>query len=380
MYQISGKLLDASTGGPIPYATFYCPSCDFGGTVSNELGEYVLSAPTPVAEVRVDHIMYRTLEASVSEDRGNLRMQPEVHELPQVVVDGTEALQLVERAYARLQAQQDQSFRGEGFYRQTTRQDEGYTELLEYFVRTRYSNRGMGDWKVTTGRYAIDPAPRRIGFGNHSYWTRGWKVHHDVYDPDRFVTPVNPAAFPLYDFRIAGRIAKESGEVILVDALPTAEVNAGTVIAARLYIDKRTAEILQADYSLDQLELDQPERGAFSPARMTATIRFRSTEERVSLIQSMQTRTSFSYSDRGVEAHAVEVNSVYLNFPPRAVNGQADTDAQSDFDDLRAASAKKYRPKWWDRHPVIAATPVEREVIEAFNQAEYFGNYFEPGR
>ncbi|MGB3799421.1 MAG: carboxypeptidase-like regulatory domain-containing protein [Lewinella sp.] len=376
LYQLSGRLSDASTNESISFATIYCPSCSYGGTVTNEQGSYILSSPGPVAEIRVDHIMYGTLKTSVRQGAGELRMQREVHDLPEVVVDGTEALQLVERAYARLASHQNATYRGEGFYRQATRLDGKYTELLEYFVTVKYANQRIGDWKVKTGRYAVTPSPDRIQFINHSYFTRGWRVHHDAYNPDNFTTPVNPAAYHLYDFRIAGRIQKEAGEVILVDALPSAD-KAGSLIAARLYILKGSAELLQAEYTLEQFEMDQPVRGTFRPGRLTAAIRFRTAADGASLIQSMTTETAVQYHDSAGQAHALEVNSLFINFPPQPVNGKAGASADSAFDDLRAASGKKYRPKWWDRHPVVAATPVEQEVIEDFNRANYFGNYFD---
>ena len=374
---ITGRLIDEATGAGVAYATVYCRTCSFGGTVSSAEGDYVLTAPADNPAVRIDHIMYRTLETTVRVGRANLQLVAEAHDLPEVIVDGTEALKLVEAAYAGLHRRADQFYRGEGFYRQTTRMDDQYTELFEYFADVKYSNRGIAEWKVKTGRYAVNPLPDRLLFENQSYFTRGWKVHHDAYDPAKFSVPVNPAAYRLYDFRIAGRIRKAGGDVILVDALPTESAPAGKVIGARLYIDKATATLLQADYTLQGLDISQPQHGAFGPARMTASIRFRTTDDGNPLIQSMTTQTDFTYENTSAKEYAVVVKSLFLNFPPAPMGGSVESVAGLHFADLKEVSRKRYRAKWWDRHPVVAATPVEEAVIEAFNRAEYFGNYFD---
>ena len=374
---ITGKLVDQASGAGVAYATVYCRSCAFGGTVSSAEGDYVLTAEADAPAVRIDHIMYRTLETTVRAGQADVRLTAEVHELPEVVVDGTEALKLVEAAYAGLRARADQFYRGEGFYRQTTRMDDQYTELFEYFVDLKYSNQGIADWKVKTGRYAVNPLPDRLLFENQSYFTRGWKVHNDAYDPAKFAVPVNPAAYRLYDFRIAGRIRKADGDVILVDALPTEDVAAGKVIGARLYIDKATATLLQADYTLQDLDVSQPQHGSFGPARLSASIRFRTDVEGNPLIQSMTTQTDFTFVNPAARNYAVAVKSLFLSFPPDPMGGRVDAVAGLHFADLAEVSRKKYRAKWWDRHPVVAATPVEQAVIEAFNRAAYFGNYFD---
>ncbi|WP_157974332.1 carboxypeptidase-like regulatory domain-containing protein [Lewinella sp. IMCC34183] len=372
---IAGKITDTATGEGIAYATVYCGRCTYGGTVTSAEGDYVLTSPVVSPAIRVDHIMYRTLETTVGEGRSDLRLAAEVHELPEVVVDGTEALKLVEAAYARLAGRADRFYRGEGFYRQTTRMNEEYSELFEYFVDLKYSNQGIADWKVKTGRYAVNPIPDRLLFENQSYFTRGWKVHNDAYDPAKFTIPLNPATYRLYDYRIAGRIQKESGEVILIDAFPTDE-SADGVIGARLYIFKKTATLLQADYTLTHLNISQPQRGVFGPAGLTASIRFRTANAGDALIQSMTTQTTFPYHADGA-TYAVEVKSLFLNFSPKTMSGTVDAVAGLNFADLKEVSRKKYRAKWWDRHPVVAATPVEQAVIDNFNRADYFGNYFD---
>ena len=376
----SGRVVDAATGAGVPYASVYCRSCAYGGTVTSAEGDYVLTVTEASPAIRIDHIMYRTLETRAGGDGTDYRLTAEVHELPEVIVDGTEALKLVEAAYASLDAAAGQFYRGEGFYRQTTRMDDRYTELFECFVDLKYSNQGVADWKVRTGRYAVNPLPDRLLFENQSYLTRGWKVHNDVYDPAKFSVPVNPAAYDRYDYRIAGRIRKEGGEVILVDAIPTEGAPAGKVIGARLYLDKATARLLQADYTLAGLDIGQPARGSFEAVGLRASIRFQEAPGGTSLLHTMTTETTFTFRKPDGTDYRVAVNSLFLNFTPDPVAGRVRAVAERERVDLEEVARKKYRAKWWDRHPVVAATPVERAVIDDFNRAAYFGNYFDETR
>jgi hypothetical protein len=373
---IEGRITDEATGQGVAYATLYCKACAFGGTITSEEGTYILTARDSVAAVTVNHIMYRERTLRIYPAAADFSLQLEALDLPEVTVNGTEGINLVKRAYTLLDSGKDQFYRGEGFYRQTTQMNSDYSELFEYFVKVKYSNKGIADWDVVTGRYAVNPIPDRLQFENQSYFTRGFKVYKEEYRSDQYIIPINPATFMLYDYRVVERIKKESGTVLVVDCQATDPQQADDVIAARLYIDSISAQLLQADYVVHELALSTPERGTYQSPTLTASIKFRATDNGHALIQSVRTQTTFRYVKDEQDDYAVSVKSLYLNFPPTSINGTVATTSGMDFVDLREAAGKKYKAKWWDRHPVVAATPIEWAVIDQFNEQAYFGNYF----
>ena len=376
-YQLQGRITDAATGAGIPYASVYCADCAYGGTITSEKGEYVLLAAQESVDVRVNHLMYgeRTVRLSPGSSDVTLHVAP--LELPGVTVDGSEAIKLVKRAFALLASKQDQYYRGEGFYRQTTRMNEVYSELLEYFVSVTYNSQGMAEWNIATGRYAVNPIPNRLLFENQSYFTRGVRVFKEDYDPEKFVVPLNPATYHLYDFRIAQRLRRKSGEVLIVDCIPTEGTAIDQITTARLYIERATGRLLQSEYTTGGPGMIEPEGGTIEGSSVMISIRYRTSEEGYPLIQSVNTSTTFDFITTADERYAVQIASLYLNFPPTPVAGARAANTDRAFADLQEVSKKKYRAKWWDRHPVVAATPPERKVIEQFNRQAYFGNYFD---
>ena len=97
--QIKGRVVDAETGEPLPYANVYAD--DKNGTLTNADGYFQLLT-SEGARVRFTYIGYQQMTRPAQQAQGTLRMQPLSIDLGQVTVRPYDPAELVREIIRKL--------------------------------------------------------------------------------------------------------------------------------------------------------------------------------------------------------------------------------------------------------------------------------------
>src|SRR5258706_5410985 len=132
---LEGKIVDAETGKPIPFASVGIVGTS-KGTSSNLNGQFTLPVSESVA-LKITCVGYESLEISSSADIRLIQLRPIATLLNPVIVfnKAVNPKKIVRRAFASIdQNYIDQSFMQEFFYRHYCKDDSAYGRLIEAFV------------------------------------------------------------------------------------------------------------------------------------------------------------------------------------------------------------------------------------------------------
>ena len=159
---IEGRIVDAQTGEPLPYAKVYTENKT--GTLSNSDGYFRLAAHEGT-KLKITYIGYQQVECTAAEARGMVRMEPLVNQMGQVTVLAYDMSDLVNQVIKELKNsyKKGKKERGLYFYRITFSNGKRH-ELVEAFLKanTAVNLRNMA---ITSGIMAGDEASNEAEMG-----------------------------------------------------------------------------------------------------------------------------------------------------------------------------------------------------------------------
>jgi hypothetical protein len=377
---LSGKITDAQSGEPVAFATIYCQSCAYGGTISNAAGDFELEDAQTGDTIRIFHLMYARSSAVVATTRGALvlKLIPIPLELPTVEINAAEVMNLLARAYERLASREDEFYEGEVFYRQLGKVDTTHAELMEAFATVTLNNRQTRNWALQTGRYAVHPAMRGLVYRNFSAISRDWNaylVEPPKPDKKELSHPLCLAALGEYDYGVSQVIERPEGRVLVIEARANDRVQ-GFPLNGKIYLEEATARLLKTELFMDATgglalsgEIKLNKADLFVTAEYTLETSGNTVPKYVTAIQDI----NFTSGERSINW---KINSLMLFFDLKATDKKGGKTSKK-FRDRKMISKQAYDPSWWARHPAVATTPLEREVIEAFTREGTLGNFEE---
>ena len=154
--QISGKVVDESTGEPIAYCNIALISSSIG-TSTNELGEFVLAVDMFPVQFVFSHLNYGQQSFEIKDDSSiKISLSPLTTTLEEVVVQASKknsfALGLAKKAFKKAEKASDIDRFSHAFYRQKSKNGDDVTEFSEIFYDIRYGTNGIEDWNIVEGR------------------------------------------------------------------------------------------------------------------------------------------------------------------------------------------------------------------------------------
>ena len=131
--RIEGRVVDAQTGEPLPYAKVYTESQI--GTLTNSDGFFRLLVDDDVI-LKFHCIGYQPLKCSAKQANGELRMQPIFNQMQEITVSDYNMRELVRSVIEQLKVsyKKGRKQRGHYFYR-TTFTNDNESELVEAFLK-----------------------------------------------------------------------------------------------------------------------------------------------------------------------------------------------------------------------------------------------------
>ena len=378
--RLTGKILDAATGLPVPYASISVLNTT-AGTTSNAEGEFELKAALP-GRLVVSELGHRRDTVAVAAATAPLlvRLQPAAVALPEVTT-GSYLNELIARAYRQLRKSYDQKQYGQAFYRQVTQLAGDATEVQEMVWDASTGSAGVQGTAFAQGRFAKKKA--HISFINFSIYTKKYVV----YSPDDDSTAKNLVGLHTDQYlrlKLLGVTQSGSQQLVEIGFESKAESKAeSTAKRARgsMVIDEVTNQLLR-------LRLETTGQKTKSPNPM-----FKFKDEMVQLewvFQPQPSGTATLYHLK-VDYHTnlgrvmkpdipVHVASFayFYNGRPTPTAGVTYAPAKDGEKDLEAIKKTTYDPAFWQNNPVVKRTPLEDQVMKSFEQKGAFGTMLTP--
>jgi len=367
--RLSGKVVDSVTGQPVPYASIAVIDANSGAT-SNELGEFDLSIPSLPIKLIVSELAHvrDTVEFRNTKFL-SIKLAPASVALPEVQVD-TYVETLIRQAYRKLQNHRSQTRYGKAFYRQTTGLGEETSEVQEMVWEAKVNSVGIAGTALSQGRYAEKKG--LIQFKSFSVYTKGVDITNLTTDSmsSKLLVSLNPAiGHTLHLVRLNEDGERKTAEIEFVNkAKPSSR---GSIV-----IDVANYQILRFRLETSAFQLKSPNPTLkLKNQIMNFEWLFQPTVNSTSNLTSVKVVFQALMSkplQKDVTVRVSSVTSLYdmQQTPPTGVMYGP---ASIEIDDLNTIKKLPYNADFWRNSTTIKRTPVEEDIIKAFERSGAFG-------
>lgn len=374
--RLSGKILDAATGQPVPYASVSVLNTTTG-TTSNAEGEFELKTPLP-GRLVVSELGHRRDTVAVAAATAPLlvRLQPAAVELPEVTT-GTYTEELIKQAYRELRRTNARKTYGQAFYRQVTKLDGDPTEVQEMVWHAQTSNARLEGSALTQGRFAKKKA--LISFNNFSLFTKAITFFDTADDSTSNKGIISLRTADQYQLRLLGLSQngpQQLAEISFVNKDPTGRTRQGSVV-----IDAATYQILRLRLETNALNTKSNNpMFKFHDQLTQVEWVFRPTVNGPAVLEYLKVDYRGSMSRPLKSNLPIEASSFtyFYNSQPTPENGVTYAPAKSGVVDLAAIKQTSYDPAFWQNNAVVKRTPLEEQVMKSFEQKGAFGTMLTP--
>ncbi|HET9506029.1 MAG TPA: carboxypeptidase-like regulatory domain-containing protein [Hymenobacter sp.] len=368
--QVSGRVLDAHTRQPVPYASVQVPGTTLG-TTANAEGEFALRVPQLPAKVLAFSLGYGRDSATVAQPGAALvlRLVPAPIVLP-TAEPPSYAAQLLLRAYRQMQRTLAQAQYGQAFYRQVTRNADEPTEVLEAVWDVKASSAGLMGSRLAQGRYGAKPAP--MDFTNFSLYTKALGRFCGIAAPDttdsHAVMSADPTKYFILHYRgLTQRGAHQLAE-IAYESRPDIPLVQGSV-----YIDVASYQVLHARATRPLEIATSSTKASFREGSVTVEADFTPTATGA-LPNYVKVNGKLVMARKGKPDTPVRAESLTYFYDLRpAPTGLPYAGPAAGANDLAAIRQKTYDPAYWRDLAVVKRTPLEDEIMHSFEDKKAFG-------
>jgi len=379
--KVIGKVIDAKNGETIPYCNISIES-SLMGTVSNELGEFIVEVDSLPVKLVLSHISYGEKVIEISQNSDNvLELQPFTNNLDEVTVLGDKkdfyALELAQKAFQKAHRQSSERKYGKAFYRQKSKNGDNYSEFSEIIYDIRYTSKGIEDWGILEGRYAL-----KDEFVNNKNYTLLSRLLTPLQpDTDEIFLPLNENMESYYSPRVVDIIESDEGKIMVVWFKPASHAPK-TTFEGEVYINADTYDILKVTGNLEEDDLDlvrlKEKNSSWKNYKIAYEISYKIDNTIGSVIDYIKVDQSFDYYKDEKLKYPVSSTSnliffeYYVPLSWKKLGGNFKK-RKSDWQLLDEIG---YNEKFWEDNPIVKRTPVENEVISAFEKDKAFGSIF----
>ncbi|MCI1187138.1 carboxypeptidase-like regulatory domain-containing protein [Hymenobacter sp. DH14] len=375
--RLNGKILDAATGQPVPYASVAVLNTT-AGTTSNAEGEFELKASLP-GRLVISELGHRRDTVAVAAATATpllVRLQPAAVALPEVTT-GSYLNELIAQAYRQLRKTYPQKQYGQAFYRQVTRLEGDATEVQEMVWDAASSCAGVEGTALAQARFAKKKA--LLSFNNFSVYTKQYVVYNPADDSTQ-KSLIGLHSDQYLRLKLLGVTQSGPQELVEIGFESKAE---STTRRARgsMVIDQATHQLLRLrlettglktksnnpmfKFKDEVVQLEwvfQPQPGG------AATLDHLKVDYTTNLGRVMKPDlpihvASFAYFYNGRPTPKADIT-----YAP-AKGGEVD---------LATIKKTTYDPAFWQNNAVVKRTPLEEQVMKSFEQKGAFGTMLTP--
>ena len=372
--RLSGKVLDAATGQPVPYASISVLNTT-AGTTSNAEGEFEIRGITLPAKLVISELGHeRDTVAVATAAPLQLRLKPASVMLPEVAL-GTYTEELIKKAYRQLQRSSRNKTYSQAFYRQITRLEGQPTEVQEMIWHAKTTSGGMEGTAMAQGRFAAKKA--LLHFNNFSIFTKSIGIFNPVADSTQHTGIISLNVARNYTLKLLGVTLNGNQNLVQIGFVSKSNSSLfPTPNRGIITIDEATHQVLHfrvESQNLIHVTTNNPTfkfktessvfEMAFHPAAAGAILDY---------IKVAYQSTMSRLLKEDVNLQASSFTSFYAGqpSPTSGVTYEPGGKAESD---LAAIKKTTYDATAWQNNSAVKRTPIEEEVIKSFEQKGAFG-------
>ncbi|RYY21580.1 MAG: carboxypeptidase-like regulatory domain-containing protein [Cytophagaceae bacterium] len=368
--QVSGKILDRQTHQPVPYASVAVLGRAVG-TTSNAEGEFALTLPSLPARLVLTQLSYGrdTVAGAAAGARRPIELLPAPITLPTVEM-GSYSAELLKKSYRELQRTHSRKQYGEAFYRQVTQLNQVPTEVQEMMWHAKTSSAGLEGTVLAQARYAKQK-DAFLTMRNLSSFTKTFALYSPAADTAQVGGILSPDPTKFYALRLLGIAQRDGQSLAEIEFVGKPAFNRAHV-QGTVTIDVDTYQVLRFRGGLDTTGKSSNPAFKFKNARMQYEVVYRPTP--AGAVPDHMTTTYTATVGRllkpDMQEQAVGTTYFYDWQPTPTSLAYAGPSQESD---QAAIKQTVYDPVFWRGNPVVKRTPLEEEVIKAFEQQKAFG-------
>ena len=382
---VQGKVIDATNGSIIPYCGIKVLNLTTG-TASNELGEFELRVNEFPVTLTFSHINFEDYQLTISEatDVLEIRLNPLLNLLETVVLETPKlkndpnASKLAKRVYRKVSSRLNRELKyGKAFYRQKTKTDNLYTEFSEILFDAEYNGGGVLKWDILEGRYALNEA----GVNNKNYTRLTQILKGFQPDTEDIIFPLHPELEEHYYVNFKDRFNANGDEIVILKFTPRNPLET-PIFRGEAYINTASDELLKLSCIVrnDKLDLvSLTEKNAQKKNYMLAfDLVFKTDDIQGQVLDYLKVDQEFDYfKDDTFFSHVSSTSNLtfiehYITTERRRLGRQFRRN-NSDWQNLDQIG---YNSAYWENNPIVKRTPIEAEVIEAFEKDNAFESIF----
>ena len=375
--KIQGKIIDTATKETIPYCNIQIAN-SFIGTSSNELGEFEIIVDQFPVELTFSHISYSEQTIRILEKKSNLLIEltPATNVLEEIILSSTKekvdnyAIALAKKAFKRVSKSTRDFQYGKAFYRQKSKNSKEYSEFSEIIYDVRYNVSGIIDWNILEGRYALkEEYINNKNFSRLSYTLKS--IQPDTKDA---FFPLKENLESFYDVRVKEIFQKGNYKVAILKFTPKKLDISTPLFSGEAYIDTESGELFKVTGKLtdDRLKiiLLKDKDAVKKDYQLTYEMVYKKDSNEKLQLDYININQEFDYLKNGViETHISSSSSLafFEHYQPITYKklGGRSRRGNSDWERLNTIG---YNQKFWEENPIVKRTPVEKEVIDAFEK------------
>lgn len=381
--EVKGKIMDAQSGELIPFVNIGVLNGRYG-TSSNENGEFELKADSLPVELIFSHLNYEKRGIVVYNELEILvKLVPVSQVLDAITVRGRKRKgyieKLVSKVYNKAIKSNDVQY-GKAFYRQKSKNDSTYSELYEIFYDVKFSSQGLREWEVQEGRYAINLYKVNKNQLVNRNFTLLSKILTTVQPPtDDVIMPIHPDLRERYSYELKEVRKLGDRDVAILEFIPL-KYHEVPAFEGEVYVDINSYDVLRVKGKIvdDRLKFVKLSKGGFwKNYQIDYEIAFKDEDSNL-LLDYIRVDQSFDYYLENRFQFPVKTNSWLTFYEYYNPKRKKRLGGRLRFRKSDAAILDKmgYSKEFWEENSVVKRTPIEEEVIEAFESQRAFGTIY----
>ena len=381
-YKIQGVIKDKISGETIPFCNITF-SNSYNGTSSNEQGEFVITLKSLPATLTFTHLNYETFSVEVKDEKPlSISLVPLVNVLDEIELKPTDvkddyAISLVKKAFYRINDLSNVKKYGKAFYRQKSKNGDEYSELSEIIYDIKYSSTGINAWEILEGRYAVKD--EKINNKNYTLFSKILQSTQPF--TDDLIFPLRSDFEAFYNVRLIDLIKTEKSKIAVIYFKPLKHITT-SILSGEIYVDTNTNQVLKVTGNLldDNFKsVKFTEKNTYKKGyNLAYEMVFKEVNKNDFIMDYIKVDQEFDYyKDDILKTHVSSTSNLtfFEHYTPKVEKslGSFFVRNKSDWDNLNNIG---YNKKFWKDNPIIKRTPVENEVIDAFDKKNSFESIF----
>lgn len=373
---IQGKILDKTTQTPLPATSIYYKDGTFG-TVSNNDGEFVLEKIENKIIV-FSYIGYETIEYNQKDIPEIIYLTPSNIQLPELVVLSINEAKLIRGIWSKYYNIYEIENKTKSnppftfFYRQITKSDSVYNELIECFF-TGTNSYGANNFNLQKGRYAkVDLSPDfAFTFTNFFQFSQIRPFHQSNPPKNVFNTFIQPDFDKLFDVKV-DKITNSTtmGNIITLDFSPKRNIQEKNIFPGKLHILLEDSSIIKFEGIIQNVGKENPN---IKNSNLHFTINYKKGVKAYPIVETVKCVANFDLLYKNV-LHTANIESLLYDCSYRFSNLTGEKINHKDFL-LENINNMQDSPDFWRNNPIVKRTTKEENIIKTFENKKVFGNF-----